>query len=153
MPWKPVITFFVPGVPAPGGSKTARAFVKNGKPFAVVHDAGGKKNKNWRSIVALCGRDAFKRPLLDEPLRVEVMFHMPRPKAHFHTGRRAGELRADAPKFHTNAPDVLKLMRSTEDALTGIIWRDDKLIVDEQITKPYSDKPGATIRVSVLEVP
>lgn len=32
-------------------------------------------------------------------------------------------------------PDVLKLARGVEDALTGIVWRDDAQIVNESLSK------------------
>lgn len=133
------ISFFVPGVPAPGGSKSA--FVptgKDGQPFrrpggsimVNVMDAGGQKNKIWRKVVAWTGKAEWRRqPLLTGPLKVHMEFYMPRPKAHYGSGRNATVLRPDAPEFHTYAPDSLKLSRSTEDALTGIIWHDDSQTV------------------------
>ena len=44
------MTFFVPGIPAPGGSKR---FVGHSKKTgrAILIDAAGERNKNWRSIV------------------------------------------------------------------------------------------------------
>jgi Holliday junction resolvase RusA-like endonuclease len=56
--------------------------------------------------------------------------------------------------YPTNPPDATKLLRSTEDALTGIVWKDDKLIVDQLVSKNYQRPgiyPGAKITVSVFE--
>jgi hypothetical protein len=44
-----VIRFFVPGIPAPGGSKKAFHHAKPGK--IIVKDAC-KRNKPWRDTVA-----------------------------------------------------------------------------------------------------
>ena len=47
-------------------------------------------------------------------------------------------------------PDVLKLARSTEDALTGLIWMDDAQVWEMQILKRYSEGLGADITVETL---
>ena len=39
------------------------------------------------------------------------------------------------------------------DALNGIVWVDDKQIVDERIQKRYAEKPGLTIRVWTVVPP
>jgi Holliday junction resolvase RusA-like endonuclease len=51
-------------------------------------------------------------------------------------------------------PDLTKLMRSTEDALTGILWVDDARITDQHARKRYCEPgqaPGAQISISVWE--
>ena len=75
---------------------------------------------------------------------------MPRPKSHF---RANGLLKPTAPLYHTSKPDLTKLMRSTEDALTGICWTDDSSIARQSPLKLYSNDglTGATIEVTTLE--
>lgn len=143
------IEFFVPGIPAPGGSK--KAFYNRSTGRAMITD-DSKNNKGWRSSVAQKGAEAMgDRELLHGALSVWMVFRMPRPKGHFGTGRNAGSVRSSAPKHPTVKPDVLKLARSTEDALTGIVWRDDCLIVVEGITKMYTTSiAGAHITVEEL---
>lgn len=145
--WQQACSFWVPGLPQPGGSK--RGFFIKGLNRVVITDAN-KKAKSWKDTVAAFASDVWRgRELIDGTISLEIVYTLPRPGAHFRTGKHAGELRADAPKFHTKKPDVLKLTRSTEDALTGIIWRDDSLIADGRIRKVYGDKPGAQITVYV----
>jgi Holliday junction resolvase RusA-like endonuclease len=128
-----ILSVFVPGIPQPGGSK--RAFIVAGR--ANVVDANPKA-KSWKSVVATSVASEWGcLPLIDTPIHVQFAFVMPRPKSHFRTGKHAGELRPDAPTWHASKPDVLKLSRSTEDALTGIVWRDDCLIASEVATKRY----------------
>lgn len=147
------LSFFVPGIPAPGGSKTAQLIRRNGgqivttatgRPLITMRDAG-KNNKEWRASVAYFARQEYRDAPLDVPLEIEVVFTMPRPKCHFGSGKNAGRLKESAPKFHTNAPDSTKLLRSTEDALTGVLWRDDSIIAIQHVTKVYGDRPGARI--------
>ena len=141
-------TFFVPGIPRPGGSKTPFRNPKTGKPIVV--DAS-RKNKEWRSVVALTAFEAMKgKEPTRLPVILRVIFYMPRPKSHYRTGKHAGELKEDAPIFHTNTPDATKLMRSTEDALTGILWHDDAQVVAQMAVKKYGESPGARIIFCVI---
>lgn len=131
------IIFFVPGIPAPGGSKR---FVGIGKRTgrAILIDAGGQRNKDWRAnvghhaLIAMEGKVQFER----RPLMVNLTFFMPRPKYHF---RRDGTLRDDAPRYHTTKPDAIKLARAAEDAMTGIIYRDDALTAAITSAKYYAN--------------
>jgi Holliday junction resolvase RusA-like endonuclease len=119
------ITFWIPGIPAPGGSKRFVGLSKKTGRAILVDDAG-ERNKNWRSICATVGAQAMSGKVVFEgPLYVEFNFRMPRPKGHFGSGKNAANLKASAPAYPVTKPDVLKLSRSTEDALTGIVWRDD----------------------------
>lgn len=132
------LTFFVPGIPAPGGSKR---FVGHSKKTgrAILIDAAGERNKNWRSIVGLVGAAEMREKAVlsfTGPLRVRFDFIMPRRKADLNS---KGEVKASAPFYHTTKPDALKLARSTEDALTGIVWADDAQTAVLEISKRYAD--------------
>lgn len=138
--------FDVVGIPKPGGSKKAFYNKKLGR--ALIVDAC-KKNKQWRDTVADTAV-ANRCPTYGGALVIEVHFRMPRPKWHF----GAKGLRPSAPAHHTTKPDATKLLRSTEDALTGIAWRDDSQIVMQTVTKAYcavGEYPGAEIRITELE--
>ena len=133
------ISFFVPGIPAPGGSKR---FVGHSKKTgrAILIDAAGERNKNWRSIVGVCGSAEMREKALLSfvgPLRVRFDFVMSRPKVHFNS---KGDLKPSAPFYHTTKPDALKLARSTEDALTGIVWADDAQTAMLEVSKCYAGK-------------
>lgn len=132
------LTFFVPGIPAPGGSKR---FVGHSKKTgrAILIDAAGERNKNWRSIVGLVASAEMREKAVlsfTGPLRVRFDFIMPRRKSDLNS---KGEVKASAPFYHTTKPDALKLARSTEDALTGIIWSDDAQTAVLEISKRYAD--------------
>lgn len=148
-----MIAFFVPGVPAPGGSKDAFPHAATGR--MVVRDSC-RRNPEWRARVAAFGRTAYRGPLLDGPLKVSMTFFLPRPKGHFGTGRNAGLVRPTAPVYPAIKPDVLKLGRSTEDALTGVLWRDDAATVQLALHKRYADPaavtgPGVLVEVVPLQ--
>ena len=136
-----MIRFFVPGVPQPGGSK--KAFVIGGK-ARVVEDA--KRNKDWRAVVALAAIEAHRAGPLDGPLRLSLEFTMPRPKGHY--GKQG--VKASAARYHTTRPDTTKLIRSTEDALKGLLWRDDSQVAIQSAWKIYGETPGCWIEVEAI---
>lgn len=144
------VEFFVAGLPAPGGSK--RGFPikgRDGRVHVAMTEAGGERTKNWRASVALAAQGAFVIGPLEGPVMLELWFYMPRPKAH---RRKDGGLVSWAPIYPAKKPDLTKLVRSTEDALTGIAWLDDAQVVEQHVRKAYVGSPymtaGCRIRVT-----
>jgi Holliday junction resolvase RusA-like endonuclease len=148
------VVIVVDGEAQPAGSKTS--WVPKGKDGKPIERAGGgiivntadanKKAKPWQRDVAAAASVQYDGPLLLGPLRVELIFYRPRLKGHFGSGRNAEVLKDSAPAYPTSRPDALKLARGVEDALTGIVWRDDAQIVDEMIGKRWG-KPRCEIKV------
>lgn len=145
------IAFFVPGIPKPGGSKRAIPLMRNGRPICrpggvpIVNVVDDSANKDWKQAVAVFARQAYQGPPLTGPLKIQCEFIMPRLKGHYGSGRNAGALKDSAPHAPTVKPDATKLFRSTEDALTGVLWMDDAQIVLQVISKKYGEQPGARI--------
>ena len=48
-------------------------------------------------------------------------------------------------------PDLSNYIKATEDALNGILWVDDNLIVTETAEKKYSDRPRIVIEVNKVD--
>jgi len=142
------ISFFVPGVPATAGSKRGFVNPKNGR---VIITESCKKSKPWRERVMSCARDVYDGPVLQGPIFLEIQFHMPRPRSHFGTGKRANVLKDSAPLYHTNKPDRTKMLRALEDALTGVIWRDDTQVVGGEVSKVYAATPGAFVLIREIQ--
>lgn len=146
------ITIQVFGQAEPAGSKKAVPFGgKNATGRWGVVDAN-KKAGPWKAQVAQEAGEQYRGPVLNGPLVVEFVFFSTRPKGHFGTGRNEGSVKDSAPAYPAVMPDALKLARAVEDALTGVIWRDDALIVDERIAKRYGDRARVEIRVWPAEV-
>lgn len=141
----PVLIITVRGTPAPQGSKR-----HVGKGVMVE---SSKKVKPWREAVkwaAICAMEPAPGNPLDSPLIVEFCFTLARPKS--------------APKHRIHPdrmPDLSKLIRATEDALTDAgVWTDDaRLVAYHQPRKVYVGSgdpdalvvPGAVIRVWEME--
>lgn len=139
------IAFRVLGLPAPGGSK--KAFFRPGMKYpSIVEDC--ERNKPWRDSVTAAALEAMSgQPPMIGPLYLKVTFNMPRPKGHHGSGKNAGKVRESAPPYPAVKPDATKLLRSTEDALAGIIWRDDAQVVTQHVEKVYGAPIGAMIEV------
>jgi Holliday junction resolvase RusA-like endonuclease len=141
------IVFFVPGIPAPAGSKR---FVGHSKKTgrAILVDMSGERGTNWRIAVQWHAQEQLLSGAVQfmhgTPLDLRVTFTMPRPKHHF---RKNGELKQDAPLFHTGTPDTTKLLRAVEDAITGILWHDDSQVAFQCAQKIYGTNPGAQITI------
>jgi Holliday junction resolvase RusA-like endonuclease len=136
------LSFFVPGIPRPQGSKRAFLNRRTGRPILVESSKG---NGSWRVDVATCARAAVQAAgwtLLTGPVVLEARFRFQRPKGHW--GRRG--LLPSAPPVPFGKPDLSKLVRSIEDALTGIAYRDDAQIVWLELGKGYGE-PGVEIAV------
>jgi Holliday junction resolvase RusA-like endonuclease len=157
----PILDFFVEGHPVPGGSKSAFAarrkdgslVFRKGTNIPVVNMVdSGKGNKEWRRTVGWEAKRfmAFKSLLAGCPLRWIFNFWLKRPQNEF---RANGELKDWAKRHHLSSPDVLKLCRSTEDALTGIVWHDDAQVVCGSFSKQYcgqGEKEGVRIRILAI---
>lgn len=151
------IRFFVPGIPRPGGNKKPCAvYNREGKP--VTKDGrlilsvreGNEKTREWRTDVRAAAQEVFKDAPLAGPVVLRAHFFFPRPKSHYGTGRNANTLKASAPKQITKAPDCTKLMRSLEDALSGVVWLDDSQVVLQLAQKSWGERPGAVVEIEPL---
>lgn len=147
-----VLEFTVVGIAIPKGS--TRAFVikgKNGAAPRAITTAANKKTHGWQQTIANCAaleltraKHADCRFFQSEPIALNVVFYLPRPKALL-TRRLASQ---DVP--HTKKPDLDKLARACKDALTGVVWTDDAQVVDLVARKRYcaaGENPRAIIRV------
>jgi len=134
------IEFVVFGQPAPAGSKTAGR-AKDGRVF--LRDASRGASDWKRSIAQVAGARMAGLELLEGPLNLCVDFFLPRPKSH--VGKRG--VRPSAPFHHLVKPDATKLLRAVEDALTGIVYRDDAQIVMQAVTKGYGEPTRVEIRL------
>ena len=152
--WAPrgSLSFVVYGEAVPTGSKRAGFNRKTGRSFTIP-DEGSKRRDAWRDqIQQVAGRIMARTltgqmtGLLTGPLRLELHFYRARPRGHYGTGRNEGVLKPSAPAFPTTKPDVTKLTRAVEDALTGIVWRDDAQVVELTARKFY----GTPERVEVM---
>lgn len=131
------------GTPAPQGSKK-----HVGRGIMVE---SSKKLAPWREDVrqaALKWREYHGQHTFDGPLAVSMIFTLRKPTSAPKTRR----------VWPTKYPDLSKLLRSTEDAITSAgLWADDARVVRcDELEKRYVgddgalDAPGAVITIRVM---
>lgn len=139
------ITFDVIGLPGPQGSKRPVGRTRTGRTVMIESSA---KVRPWRQDVAAAAL-ATAAPQITGPVALSVTFRFLRPKGHY--GARG--LRPSAPVHMRTRPDLDKLLRSTCDALTGPLLREDSQVSQITAHKRYccgDERPGALITVIPL---
>jgi Holliday junction resolvase RusA-like endonuclease len=112
-----------------------------------------KELKAWREAVAWTARAAMRsREPIEGLVATFHTFHLHRPKGHYGTGRNARIVKPGAPAAPGVIPDVKKLARAVEDALSGIVYADDAQVVDSYEGKRYVH-PWEDERVDVVVRP
>lgn len=147
-PFAGAIVLEVLGDPVPQGSK--QAYVVKGR--AIVTERGRATLGPWRNQIGALAAASFVEPIAG-PVRLELSFTLGRPKSHYRTGARAGELLPAAPTWHATRPDVDKLARAVLDALSGVAYRDDGQVAELDACKTFGARPGVRITIVRLEAP
>lgn len=133
-----MITINVTGRPAGAGSKSF---------YQGKCAPASKYQKPWQEAVSAAAYLAKPDNLIEAPIVIDFSFMIKRPKSHY---LKSKGLKDSAP---TTPPiDLDKLIRSTADALTGLIYEDDKQIVEITAKKAYSpvrSASGARIKIGV----
>lgn len=109
-----------------------------------------KKTKPWMAVVSAYAKEAYSESLLIGAIKITLNFAKLRPKNHYKSN---GELNPKkARKYPIVKPDGGKMQRAVEDALTGIIWRDDSQVALWIGSKVYVDRdPGVLISIEEIE--
>lgn len=156
-----MIEFTVFGVAQPRGSKSpwvpkradGSPVTKNGRIVVATMDSN-KRSRSWMNDVRAAAAEAYRGELLTGAVRLSVAFYLPRPKGHFRQGKHAGKLRETAPAWHTQKPDCDKLSRGVQDALIGLLYRDDSQVVQLVVAKNWTDAQAHTlVRVEQINDP
>lgn len=142
------------GQPAPQGSKNVLGRTRLGR--TILGEASNKTSP-WRSDVkGACEKWLDRNPEFepfgeDVGVIVSMVFTFMRPKSVKRLIR----------PFPSVPPDLCKLARSTEDAITSSgLWRDDKLVVEYgRLAKVYSgedkdslQRPGVLINIEAKPI-
>lgn len=145
-------TFFVPGRQRPAGSKKG-FFNKNTGKMIITHD--NPATRDWMQSVKWFAMKAADRMVIETgPVKLTLIFVAERPKGHFGSGRNTGVLKTSAPSEKITMPDLTKLTRAVEDAMKGIVWKDDSQVVKQNTEKRFcrgDEKPGVYVKVETFE--
>jgi crossover junction endodeoxyribonuclease RusA len=154
------ISFWVAGKPRPKGSmaiiprRHVRPVMVRGEPHYRIRDLYVGAQRSVRNgqhvdllapwVTAVKAEALYHKPRgqgLPGPFAAEMVFHVKRPAKTIH------------PEAPIGPPDVDKLVRAVDDALTGMIWEDDAQVVRLVGEKRWSGErgPGVLVTVNHLE--
>jgi Holliday junction resolvase RusA-like endonuclease len=151
---KNIVELFVEGVPvAKGRPRTAIRHTKQGKPYAHVYTP--RKTAKWEEHVrSRTSLYAFKRgitPVEKRPVRVDLIFYLPKPKNMTKKDK-------EALPFHYKKPDLDNLVKAVLDAMEGVFYKNDSQRCISETKKRYewrgvniATPPGVFIRVSEID--
>lgn len=137
---------FIPGEPCAQGRprfSTAGGFVRAYDPA---------KSRNYKAYVkAVCAEEAKKQGWLfntDLPLKVEIIAGLSIPSSKSKKWKQAA---MDGKEKPTKKPDVDNIVKTVTDALSGVIYKDDKQITSLVVGKIYSARPGVALVIKALD--
>lgn len=141
----PTLKLVIPGEPCAQGRprfSTAGGFVKAYDPA---------KSRNYKAFVKyVATHEAQKQGWLytELPLSMSLVAYMGIPKSKSKKFKQAALEKVERP---TKKPDLSNIVKGVEDALNGLLYKDDSQIVNLTLEKYYSDEPRLEVYLS-LEV-
>ena len=139
------ITFFVDAVPVPQPRHRVGPGSKGGRPRAYLRD--DHSVHVFKQIVQIRARQAHQGEPLAGPLKVSLLFLMPRPARLVWKNKPMDRMQAAV------KPDVDNCAKSVYDALNGLLWNDDGQITWAVSYKLYhagDESPGVQVEVESL---
>lgn len=134
------IEFFVAMEPVAQGRPRFTQFANHTKAYDP------QKSRDAKSYIRLAASEAMGQEApLEGALRLLIVTQRPTPKSA--SQRKIREMLSGI-IMPTTKPDVSNYQKLVEDALNGVVWRDDSQLVDCRSIKKYSIKPGFFIQVS-----
>lgn len=136
------LQFFIPMKPptTTHNDKQLHAYMKGGKPCAVLHDSPELKQTRAK-LHAHLAPHAPKQPVpAGRPVRLVVKWLFPTEGQH-----------ADG-QWRTSKPDTDNLEKALKDEMTRLhFWHDDAQVCSEIVEKFWSDPCGLFVSVEELE--
>ena len=133
--------------------------VVNGEPIAqgrprfsargqFVRAYDPKKSRDYKSLIRAMAQEVYQiapdfKPF-DEALCVYVGVFRQIPKSF---SKKKRVLALERELCPTTKPDISNYVKGIEDAVNGVLWKDDSVIVAESCNKFYSDQPRIELTV------
>lgn len=108
-----------------------------------------EKSRNYKAYVRLLATQAMKDSgftMIEGPccLSIDAYFEVPKSKS-----KKFREAALSGLEYPTKKPDLSNIIKGIEDALNGLAYKDDALIVRLNTVKLYSEIPR--VEVSLIE--
>lgn len=137
-----MVSFTIPGNPVAQGRPRA---ARRGNRI-MMYDP--KPSKDYKEYVANIAKEYAPEEPTEAALGVQMKIYREIPKS---TTKKDRKLINEGLKRPVVRPDASNYAKGIEDALSGIIYKDDSQIVDLHIKKYYSDNPRVEIKIRELE--
>lgn len=137
-----IVNFTIPGNPlAKGRPRFARKSVS-----VVVYT--DKKTASYENLVKLAAMGSMKgKELIAGPVRLAITLSFQIPDSWAIAKKLKARNGAIRP---TVKPDLDNCCKLVADALNGVVWHDDKQVVEVVVKKFYSDRPRANVSITEL---
>ena len=141
------IDTFIPGTPV--SQPRPRATIR-GRHAGIYNP---KTADAWKAQIVTCIRPCLSA-VIEGPLKVVMVFRLPRPKGHYRTGRNAGKMKENAPLWHEKKPDFDNLVKASMDAITNAgAWRDDSQVALALVCKVYVAPNESGMQLIISDAP
>ena len=141
--------FFELTVPGKPVTRQRVAFMVKGRPTVAVDSKSRAYERDVR-VLAQLEMARTGRKLFSEATEVWITAYLPIPKS-WSKKKQDGALAGTV--FPTSRPDGDNLVKAATDALKGIVWTDDAILVDWHIRKRYAATPRLEMVVAPARLP
>lgn len=136
------IAFTVPGMPV---GKGRPRFARRGK---FISTYTPEPTATYENLVRVYAAEAMRgAPCIEGAVRVNVSLFVIPPESWSNKKRLAALAGAVYP---TTKPDIDNVIKLLADAMNGIVWRDDKQMVDLRVQKRYASAASVVVLVEAL---
>ena len=144
----PEIRIVVPGQPVgKGRPKAARRRKKGGGDYIAMITPG--KTANYENLVKLVAYQAMNgRQLINGAVRLSIRLEVSIPSSW---SMKKQQKALSKQLFPTTTPDTDNCVKAISDAINGVVWKDDKQVVELFVVKRYSLTPCAIVTILELE--
>ena len=138
-----LLKIVIPGLPI--GQGRPKFSTINGHPKAYDPE----KSRNYKAYVRMLATQAMKDSgftMIEGPccLSIYAYFEVPKSKS-----KKFREAALNGLEYPTKKPDIDNIIKAIQDALNGLAYKDDALIVRLGVTKLYCEIPR--VEVSLIE--
>jgi Holliday junction resolvase RusA-like endonuclease len=133
-----MIHLVIPGEAVP---QLRPRFARHGN-FTQAYDPA--KCRDYKAYIRYLAAEAYTGPPLEGQLALHVDIWRLPPKS-WSKVKMAGALSGDIRPI--TKPDLSNVIKGIEDALKGIIWRDDAQVVDIGASKWYGMEPRVEVKI------
>jgi Holliday junction resolvase RusA-like endonuclease len=139
------LVFVIPGTPIAKGRPRFSTAGRFPRAFTPA------KTSNYEAWVKMCAVEAMAgQPLIAGPVKLSLNMYFEVPSSWPKWKREAAVTDALRP---TGRPDTGNVLKAIEDALNGIVWKDDSQVVEVDCCKAYDAEPHVRVRVQELPQP